>query len=232
MNSDEFYEYEDRAYIQPTLSSGEQEKFISNLRDLQTKNNAQIAQQTYNLGTAVPSNLGGLGGGEAYFTSRYQVPQVNEMVNTLKAAAKAQELNDIMTNYQAQLKNQYSQAQRAYNKRQRARAAAGYGGYGSDGSTGGYDTDGGVDQQTTYGDVGIWDAVTFDDDQAFYGLNRLTRNPGESDAEWQERVKQWTVKNALANEVSGGKIRPTFGGGNIVSGKGGQVGGTSGGGSW
>lgn len=124
MNNDEFYEYEDRAYINPTLSSGEQEKFISNLRDIQGQNTAQIAEQTYNLGTAVPSNLGGLGGGEAYFTSRYQTPQVNEMVDTLKAAAQAQALNDIMSNYQSQLKNKYSQAQRAYNKRQRAAAAA------------------------------------------------------------------------------------------------------------
>ena len=73
-----------------------------------------------------PSNLGGLGGGEAYFNARYQTPQVDEMVATLKSAADAQELNDIMSNYQAQLKNRYSQAQRNYNKRQRARQNAYY----------------------------------------------------------------------------------------------------------
>ena len=126
MNSDEFYDYEDRSYIEPTLSSDEQKAFISNLRDIQEQNNAQIAQQTYNLGTQVPSNLGGLGGGEAYFNARYQTPQVDEMVATLKSAADAQELNDIMSNYQAQLKNRYSQAQRNYNKRQRARQNAYY----------------------------------------------------------------------------------------------------------
>lgn len=125
MNNDEFYEYEDRAYINPTLSSGEQEKFITNLRDLQGQNNAQIAEQTYNLGTAVPSNLGGLGGGEAYFTSRYQTPQVNEMVATLKTAAQAQALSDIMSNYQSQLQNRYKQAYRRAQKRARAAAAAG-----------------------------------------------------------------------------------------------------------
>lgn len=124
MNNDEFYTYEDRAYIKPTLSSGEQEKFIDNLRDIQKQNTAQIAEQTYNLGTQVPSNLGGLGGGESYFTSRYQTPQVDEMVSTLKAASQAQELQDTMSNYQAQLKNKYSQAQRAYNKRERARQRA------------------------------------------------------------------------------------------------------------
>lgn len=124
MNSDEFYEYEDRAYIKPTLSSGEQEAFIDNLRNIQGQNNAQIAQQTYNLGTDVPSNLGGLGGGESYFMSRYQTPQVDEMVSTLKAAAQAQALNDVMSNYQAQLKQRYNNAYRKAQKRSRAAAAA------------------------------------------------------------------------------------------------------------
>lgn len=123
MNSDEFYEYEDRAYVKPTLSSGEQEAFIDNLRNIQGQNNAQIAQQTYNLGTDVPSNLGGLGGGESYFMSRYQTPQVNEMVATLKSAAQAQALNDVMSNYQSQLKQRYNKAYR--NAQRRARAAAG-----------------------------------------------------------------------------------------------------------
>lgn len=144
MNNDEFYEYEDRAYINPTLSSGEQEKFITNLRDLQGQNNAQIAQQTYNLGTAVPSNLGGLGGGEAYFTSRYQVPQVNEMANTLKAAAQAQALNDVMSDYQDQLQARYKQAYRSAQRRARAssRYGTGTGGNNSkNGNTSGWDGD-------------------------------------------------------------------------------------------
>ena len=146
MDPSEFYEFEDRAYIQPTLSSGEQEAFIDNLRNVQSQNNAQIAEQTYNLGTQVPSNLGGLGGGEAYFTSRYQTPQVNEMVDTLKSAAQAQALQDVMQNYQAQLKQQYSQAQRAYNKRQRARAAAAANASNTDPTNPGYTT-GGVDYE-------------------------------------------------------------------------------------
>ena len=141
MNNDEFYEYEDRAYINPTLSSGEQEAFISNLRDIQGQNNAQIAEQTYNLGTAVPSNLGGLGGGEAYFTSRYQTPQVNDMVATLQSAAQAQALNDVMSNYQNQLQNRYKQAYRSAQKRARARAAAAAAGTGGNGTQGGYEKD-------------------------------------------------------------------------------------------
>lgn len=122
MNNDEFYEFEDRAYVNPTLSSGEQESFINSLRDIQGQNNAQIAEQTYNLGTAIPSNLGGLGGGEAYFTSRYQTPQVGEMVSNLKAAAQAQALNDVLSNYQNQLQNRYKQAYRKYQSRERSRA--------------------------------------------------------------------------------------------------------------
>jgi hypothetical protein len=74
----------------------------------------------------VPSNLGGLGGGEAYFTSRYQTPQVNEMVSTLKSAAQAEALNEVMNNYKGQLQNRYKQAYRAYQKRERnKRKAAG-----------------------------------------------------------------------------------------------------------
>lgn len=119
MNSDEFYEFEDRAYINPTLSAGEQEAFIDNLRNVQLANNAQIAQQTYNLGTDVPSNLGGLGGGESYFMSRYQTPQVDEMVATLKSAAQAQALNDVMSNYQSQLKQRYNNAYRRAQRRAR-----------------------------------------------------------------------------------------------------------------
>lgn len=126
MNSDEFYTHEDRSYIEPTLSSDEQKAFISNLRDIQGQNNAQIAQQTYNLGTQVPSNLGGLGGGEAYFSSRYQTPQVDEMVATLKSAANAQALQDVMSNYNAQLQNKYKQAYRNAQSRQRARQNAYY----------------------------------------------------------------------------------------------------------
>lgn len=119
MDKSEFYEYEDRAYINPTISSGEQEAFVDTFRNIQQQNAQQISEDTYNLGTQVPSNLGGLGGGEAYFSSRYQIPQANEMVDTLKSAAQAQVLNDIMKNYQAQLKERYNQAYRRYQKRQR-----------------------------------------------------------------------------------------------------------------
>lgn len=127
MDKDNFYEFESRAYIDPKLSSGEQQKFISNFRDIQGQNNAQIATDTYNLGKALPSNLGGLGGGESYFNARYQTPQVNNMVANLESAAKLQELNDAMTNYQSQLKERYNQAYRRYQQRARKSSSGGNG---------------------------------------------------------------------------------------------------------
>lgn len=132
MDSSEFYNFEDQAYINPKLSSGEQMAFIDKFRDIQNQNNQQIATDTYNLGKALPSNLGGLGGGESYFNARYQNNQVDDMVANLKTAAQAQELNDVMSNYQAQLKKRYSNAQRAYNRRH-AGSGSGDDGTGGDG---------------------------------------------------------------------------------------------------
>lgn len=120
MDSSEFNYFEDQAYINPKLSSGEQMAFIDKFRDIQNQNNQQIATDTYNLGKALPSNLGGLGGGESYFNARYQNDQVDDMVANLKTAAQAQELSDAMSNYQNQLKRRYSNAQRAYNRRHRS----------------------------------------------------------------------------------------------------------------
>lgn len=130
MDSSEFYTFEDQAYVNPKLSSGEQEAFINNLRDIQNQNNQQIAADTYNLGKALPSNLGGLGGGESYFNARYQNDQVDDMVANLKTASQAQQLNDAMTNYNNQLKQRYNKAQQSYNRR-RARSGYGSSGYGN-----------------------------------------------------------------------------------------------------
>lgn len=204
-NESEFYTFEDRAYIQPTLSSGEQEAFIDNLRNVQNQNNAQIAQQTHNLGTDVPSNLGGLGGGEAYFNSRYQTPQMLEQVNTLKSAAQAQALSDVMTNYQNQLQNRYKQAYRKAQKRaaarQRALQNAMLGGNPA--------TKGNVNETSREGTPNIWSNVSVGDDEAFYGLNRLTRNPGESDADWRARATRWGTNALLQYKLSDGKFYPT-----------------------
>ena len=114
----EVTEFENRSYVNPQAALGESDTFIDNLRQTQQANTQQIAQDTYNLGTAVPSNLGGLIGGEGYWTSRYQTPQTNATVANLRAAAQAKALNDVLANEQAIWKNRYQQAYRNYQKRQ------------------------------------------------------------------------------------------------------------------
>lgn len=118
----EVTEVEGRTYVNPQAALGESDTFIDNLRQTQQANTQQIAQDTYNLGTAVPSNLGGLIGGEGYWTSRYQTPQTNATVANLRAAAQAKALNDVLANEQAIWKNRYQQAYRNYQSRQNAKA--------------------------------------------------------------------------------------------------------------
>lgn len=113
----EVTEFENRSYVNPQVAVDESGTFIDNLRQTQQANTQQIAQDTYNLGTAVPSNLGGLMGGEGYWTSRYQTPQTNATVANLRAAAQAKALNDVLANEQAIWKNRYQQAYRNYQKR-------------------------------------------------------------------------------------------------------------------
>lgn len=131
MNNDEVYEFENQVYVNPTQSRDEQLQFVENLRDVQTANNQQIAEDTYNLGTQVPTNLGGLTSGAAnpnsYWMSRYQTPQVQSQVANLVAAAQADALQNILSQDQSQYQNRANQAYRNYQKRQRARASSGSG---------------------------------------------------------------------------------------------------------
>lgn len=133
LNDSDFVEVEGRYYKNPQVALDESNKFIDNLRSTQQANNQQIQTDTYNLGTAVPSNLGGLtspvtdgngGAGMSYFTSRYQVPQTNSAVANLRAAAQAQALNEVLANEQAIWKKRYQDAYRNYQKRQNAKANA------------------------------------------------------------------------------------------------------------
>lgn len=118
MNLDDFsYIDNDRRYVNPQVSLNEQNAFIDNLRNTQGQDTAQIRQDTYNLGTAVPSNLGGLAGGSNYFRSRYQTPQTNSMVSDLRAAAQAQALSTLLSNEIGKAKKRYNDAYRAAKKR-------------------------------------------------------------------------------------------------------------------
>ena len=112
MDDSEYYTYEDRAYINPVVSVAQQSNFIDTLRNTMGQENQRIATQTERLGTAVPSDLGGLGGSNSYFTQRYQTMPVENTVATLRATAQAKALNDLMSNYEAQARNRYQQAYR------------------------------------------------------------------------------------------------------------------------
>lgn len=127
MNFDDFsYTENDRRYINPQVSLDEQNAFIDNLRNMQRTNTAQITQDTRNLGTQVPSNLGGLGGGTSYFTSRYQTPQTNSMVSDLRATAQANALSTLLSNELSKAQKRYQDAYRSAQKR--AKSSSGGGG--------------------------------------------------------------------------------------------------------
>lgn len=109
----ETYDFESRTYINPQVSLNEQNAFVDNLRNVQKTNNDQINMQTYNLGTAVPSSVGGLTGANSYFSSRYQTPQMNSLAANLRATAQAKALNDVLANEQAKMQKRYNDAYHA-----------------------------------------------------------------------------------------------------------------------
>lgn len=118
LNDNEYTEIEGRLYPNPQVSLDESLSFIDNLRTSQGQQNQEIVEQTRNLGTDIPSNLGGLTGGESYWTSRYQTPQSNAVAANLRATAQAAALNQVLQNEQAIWKKRYQDAYRAYQKRQ------------------------------------------------------------------------------------------------------------------
>lgn len=109
------FEQEDRIYLDPTTSRDEQLGFLNTYKDIQAKNNAQIARENYNLGTPISSNLGGLGGGTGtQWKAQYQRPQTDLAIANLTTAAQQTALNQALTNYQNMLQNRYNQAKRKY----------------------------------------------------------------------------------------------------------------------
>lgn len=147
--TNEYTEVEGRAYSNPQIGLDESTSFIDNLRATQGQQNQEIAEQTYNLGTAVPSVQGGLGTNTPanmnYFTSRYQTPMTNSNVANLRAAAQATALNEVLANEQAIWKKRYQDAYKAYQKRNYDRAKSAYYGGGGGNNGGNGDIKGGVD---------------------------------------------------------------------------------------
>ena len=114
--TNEYVKIDDRAYVNPQVGLDETNSFIDNLRSTQAQQNKEIITDTRNLGTDIPSNLGGLTGAESYFTSRYQTPQTNAVVANLRAVAQANALNQALQNEQALWKKRYNDAYRNYQK--------------------------------------------------------------------------------------------------------------------
>lgn len=106
--------FEDRLYVNPEVSMAEQDQFINRFRNLQAQNQAQINKDTYNLGTPVPSNQGGLIGAEGRWNTQYQRPQVNAAIENLRQVNIQQALNTAMQNQQSAMANRLNQAKRAY----------------------------------------------------------------------------------------------------------------------
>lgn len=115
--TNETTEFENRTYVVPGLGVTATDQFVENYRGAQMANNQQIAEQTANLGTSVPSSLGGLGTGTDYWASRLQTPNTASVVANLRATAQAQALNEALANEQAMWKKRYNEAYRRYQKR-------------------------------------------------------------------------------------------------------------------
>lgn len=196
MNLDQFSTVvDDQRYINPQVALDESNAFIQNLQDTQQARNAEIAKQTYDLGTAVPSNLGGLSGTGSYFNARYQTPQTNTMIADLKATAQAQALNDVLNNEIAQAKQRYNKAYKAYSKRHSGNTGTTTTTPTTPATTGGSET-----EDTT--ENPFWTATRAKDqgnDVVYYGLYKLTRNKGESDTDWAKRSNQWLKEMDLQN---------------------------------
>lgn len=169
--SDEYTEFEGRLYSNPQIGLNESSEFIDNLRTSQGQQNQEIFQQTENLGTDISSNLGGLTGGESYFTSRFQTPQTSSAVSNLRAAAQATALNQVLANEQAKWQKRYNDAYRAYQQR-------------ANNPDGG--TDGGIEYEDTDGITGVTaepDTTQYSKDTTVYDSteiahdNRSTERP-------------------------------------------------------
>lgn len=159
----EYQEIDGRAYINPQVSLDESNTFIDNLRSAQGQQNQEIFSDTQMLGTDVPSVMGGLTGGNSYFTSRYQTPQTNSAVANLRAAAQAQALNEVLANEQAIWKKKYQDAYKAAQRKAYNRSYGGGGG-GGGGTTGGNTNDGNT--STWNGEIETVESPT----KEFYGV--------------------------------------------------------------
>lgn len=125
MDKTEIVDFEGQRYVDPHLSQDERLAFANQLREMMGAETERIASQTKTLGTDVPSVQGGLSGANGYFAQRYQTTPVETQVRTLEAAARAKALNDLMSNYETQVKNRYNQAYRSAQRRANSNSGGG-----------------------------------------------------------------------------------------------------------
>ena len=201
--TEQFTEVEGRVYENPQTGIDESNRFIDQLRAIQSENTQKISQDTQNLGTSVPSQLGGLTGADSYFTSRYQTPQTNATVASLRATAQAAALNDVLENEQAVWKKRYNDAYRAYQKREHTKANTPTT---SDTGT----TTGGVDENPTDKD----DTVTYDGStKGVSGYYTVIGPDGRAHLVDMETGEETVVEPSVSESGSGGHGYSGGGGG-------------------
>ena len=105
-------------YVKPEVGLNERNAFIDNLRESNARETQKIYDDTSNLGTNVPSSMGGLDGGSNYFTSRYQTPQFESLVGKLRANMQSQALSEALSNEIAKAQKRYYDVKRAYNNKE------------------------------------------------------------------------------------------------------------------
>lgn len=117
MQDDEIITFEDRTYQSPTVSRDSQLEFIDTLRNVMGQKQNEVNSSTYALGSQLPSNLGGLGGGEPTFEARYRTPQLEQTAANLRTAAQQSALNTALSNLQTAYKKRYNDAVLNYQRR-------------------------------------------------------------------------------------------------------------------
>lgn len=121
-------------YVKPEVGLNERNAFIDNLRESNARETQKIYDDTSNLGTNVPSSMGGLDGGSNYFTSRYQTPQFESLVGKLRANMQSQALSEALSNEIAKAQKRYYDVKRAYNNKEYNDSKKSSGGSGSSSS--------------------------------------------------------------------------------------------------
>lgn len=225
MNNQEYYDYEDRRYVNPVTSWDEQLTFANNLRSVADNDIAKIKSDTYNLGTHVPSNMGGLTGSTGLWNKSYVSPKVESMTQGLRAVAQSSALENAMNNYLGQKKQQYQNAYKAAAKRAASRGGSGGGG--------GYYTGGGTD--------GTGDAIrAYLDWLAQQGFDTTEDPLGTKDGNPESPTTEQGINGVVPTGWGSNALGGTIGGiagagiGSMVPGLGPVVGGGIGGalGSW